>query len=101
MYEIPDDIREKAQKVADGMFSPVDGNDVEDIARALLAERKSTTEICTKIMSEIYRAVEILDASQHDLLAIIGSYGDTISDGEVLDLLQEWNIGRPVLNHAN
>lgn len=44
-----------------------------------------------QIRSEIYRAMERLGADR-DLLAAVGSWGDTLLDQEVLALLQEWNL---------
>jgi hypothetical protein len=38
----------------------------------------------------LYRKLEALGAN-HELLAIVGSWGDTLTDGEVLELLQQWN----------
>lgn len=46
--------------------------------------------LTAEIAAELYKAIERLDAGS-DLLSIIGSYGDTLSDQEVLDLLREWN----------
>jgi hypothetical protein len=43
-----------------------------------------------QIRSEIYRAFEILGANS-ELLATIGSWGDTLDDEEILRLLKEWN----------
>ena len=43
-----------------------------------------------QIRSEIYRAFELLGAGR-ELLCTIGSWGDTLSDEEVLTLLKEWN----------
>ena len=43
-----------------------------------------------EIRSEIYVAFEKLGAGS-DLLATIGSWGDTLVDEEVLTLLKEWN----------
>jgi hypothetical protein len=44
----------------------------------------------TKIMQEIYEAVERLDGPL-GLLAAIGSYGDTLTPDEVLTMLEAWN----------
>ena len=41
---------------------------------------------------EIYRAFEALGADRK-LLATVGSWGDTLDDDEVLELLREWNYG--------
>lgn len=43
-----------------------------------------------KIIAEIYKAVEMLDGGE-GLLAIIGSWGDTLPDEEVLRMMQEIN----------
>ena len=43
-----------------------------------------------QIRSEIYRAFEILGAGA-ELLATIGSWGDTLDDSEILRVLKEWN----------
>jgi hypothetical protein len=47
-----------------------------------------TTE--QQIRSEIYRAFELLGADR-ELLAVIGSWGDTLNDEEVLTFLKDWN----------
>ena len=47
----------------------------------------------SQIRTEIYRAFEKLNADKR-LLATIGSWGDTLDDAEVLDLLRLWNTGR-------
>ena len=43
-----------------------------------------------RIVAEVYRAIELL-GGQSDLLALIGSWGDTMPDGEVLAELRAWN----------
>jgi hypothetical protein len=43
-----------------------------------------------QIRSEIYRAFELLGADR-DLLAVVGSWGDTLDDQEILAFLKEWN----------
>jgi hypothetical protein len=43
-----------------------------------------------QIRSEIYRAFELLGADP-DLLAVVGSWDDTLNDEEVLTFLKEWN----------
>lgn len=43
-----------------------------------------------QIRSEIYRALELLGADR-ELLATIGSWGDTLDDEAVLTLLKDWN----------
>lgn len=43
-----------------------------------------------ELQAEIYRTLERLDAPP-ELLAIIGSIGDTLTEDEALALLQQWN----------
>lgn len=43
-----------------------------------------------QIRAEIYRAFELLGADR-ELLATIGSWGDTLDDEAVLILLKDWN----------
>ena len=45
-----------------------------------------------KIVDEIYTALEGLNAPPL-LLGIIGSWGDTLTDEEVLAALRSWNAG--------
>ena len=48
-----------------------------------------------KIVRELYLAVEFLKGDP-GLLACIGSWGDTLDDAEVLDMLKSWNeMGEP------
>ena len=46
--------------------------------------------IKAEIAVEMYEAARRLGA-RSDLLRIIGSYGDTLPDEEVLDQLRQWN----------
>jgi hypothetical protein len=46
-----------------------------------------------QIRAEIYQAFEGLGADKH-LLGIVGSWGDTLTDDVVLDLLKTWNSGQ-------
>jgi hypothetical protein len=46
--------------------------------------------IKTDIAAELYAAVQKL-GGKSDLLGIIGSYGDTLTDRQVLDRLKRWN----------
>ena len=46
--------------------------------------------IQAKIRTEIYRAFVALGADR-ELLATMGSWGDTLNDEEVLELLRNWN----------
>ena len=43
-----------------------------------------------KIAGELYKAIDALGGSP-DLLSIIGSYGDTLDDQDVLDALVSYN----------
>jgi hypothetical protein len=45
-----------------------------------------------KIVDEIYTALENLNAPAL-LLGIVGSWGDTLTDEEVLAALRSWNAG--------
>lgn len=47
-------------------------------------------ELKHQIAKQLYRAFEDLGADD-ELMAIIGSYADTLSDQEILDLLTEYN----------
>ena len=46
-----------------------------------------------QIRSEIYKVLEALGADRK-LLPTVGSWGDTLEDEEVLQLLKKWNAGR-------
>lgn len=55
------------------------------------------TDLKPKIAGELYKAIEALGGST-DLLAIVGSYGDTLDDQDVLDALISYNAtGRAML----
>jgi hypothetical protein len=54
------------------------------------------TEHQKAINREIYKALERLGA-EPELLAIVGSYGDSLEDEDVLAMLKDWNEGRPIL----
>lgn len=60
--------------------------------RAVLREAMTAPRRSEKpsLASEIYRAFKNLDAPV-DLLAIIGSFRDTLSDAEIAELLKEYN----------
>jgi hypothetical protein len=49
-------------------------------------------DVNRKIVDEIYRALEHLGADPL-LLGIVRSWGDTLTDEEVLASLQKWNQG--------
>lgn len=48
----------------------------------------------SRIAGELHEAARKLGAKS-DLLSIIGSYGDTLNDDEVLDALRQWNEAYP------
>jgi len=50
-----------------------------------------------KIEEQIYIAKE--KPTTIELLSILGSYGDTLDDEEILDLLKDYNTGRPIMQH--
>jgi hypothetical protein len=54
------------------------------------------TDLRGEIAAELYKALEHLDANS-DLLALVGSYGETLDDETVLALLKEYNAGRPII----
>lgn len=51
----------------------------------------------TAIADELVVALKRLGADP-ELLSIIGSYGDTLSDEEVLQLLRDWNATGKVMH---
>ncbi|MEQ1956831.1 hypothetical protein ABMA59_36580 [Mesorhizobium sp. CN2-181] len=53
-----------------------------------------------KIAHELYETVRKLGGSS-DLLSIIGCYGDTLNDDDVLARLREWNVAHEVSRHAD
>ena len=53
--------------------------------------------LTTQIAAEIYIAMQKLGADQ-TLLSIIGSWGDTLNEEEVLALLREYNATGEVLH---
>jgi hypothetical protein len=54
-------------------------------------------DLQAQIAREIYIALERLGADE-ELLAIIGSWRDTLPDAEVLALLREWNATGRVMH---
>lgn len=55
------------------------------------------TDLRARIAREISIALTRLDADV-DLLAVVGSYGDTLDDAEVLELLTDYNKTGKVLH---
>jgi hypothetical protein len=47
-------------------------------------------EMKAKIARELYQAINHLNGGG-ELLSIVGSYGDTLDDDDVLNQLQAWN----------
>ncbi len=54
-------------------------------------------DITPQIARELYVALERLNA-EAELLAIVGSWRDTLDDGEVLSMLREYNAAGKALN---
>ena len=46
--------------------------------------------IQNKIIAEVYKAFEKFGATS-EMLAIVGSWGDTLTDTEVFEMLAHWN----------
>jgi hypothetical protein len=57
----------------------------------------NTKDMATEIVHELGKTVAKLGA-QSDLLSILGSFRDTLSDEEVLSMLREWNDGGPTFS---
>lgn len=53
-----------------------------------------------QIASELYMAIKRLGGDDK-LLSIVGSYGDTLDDDDVLLLLRDWNGPKPTLKAAH
>ena len=51
--------------------------------------------IKAQIAKELYQAIKHVSADG-ELLSIVGSYGDTLDDDDVLTLLRDWNKKRDV-----
>ena len=51
-------------------------------------------DLKAQIAGELYRAIQKLSGDEK-LLSIIGSYGDTLDDEDVLLLLRSWNKSKP------
>lgn len=62
-----------------------------------LERQRTQVSITPAIAKELYRALERLDADP-ELLCIVGSWGDTLDDGEVLELLKAWNESGKILH---
>lgn len=53
------------------------------------------TEIKDTIIRQMIIAIKHLGAKS-DLLGIVCSYGETLSDNDIIELLQEWNSHGPI-----
>jgi hypothetical protein len=68
-----------------------EANEIWENSRKLLKDRSTNmTPEYRKIVDEIYVALQNLNAPP-PLLGIIGSWGDTLTDKEVLAALKFWN----------
>ena len=56
-------------------------------------------DVRAQIVGEIYIALERL-GTDAELLAIVGSWRDTLGDHEVLAMLRDYNAGRPTLHRG-
>lgn len=61
-----------------------------EIAEALVENGVSTPAMKAAIAAELSKALRSLGAKS-DLLSIVGSYGDTLNDSDVLAGLMAWN----------
>jgi hypothetical protein len=61
------------------------------------AGRRSPGDLKAAIAGELYVALERLDADE-ELLAVVGSWRDTLSDEEALLMLREFNTTGRVLH---
>jgi len=67
--------------------APVKKPPAPSVSRRSAAARPNIT---ARIADEIHTALERLDADA-ELLAIVGSWGDTLEDADVLALLRDYN----------
>jgi len=66
-------------------------------ARAMAARlvRDDKKDLTLTIIDQVYAAIQKL-GGMSDILSIIGSWGDTLSDEDVLDQLKDWLASSPV-----
>jgi hypothetical protein len=69
---------------------------LRDIERRIAA-LENQQRVTAAIADELHKILDGLGASP-DLLSIVGSYGDTLSDEEILSLLREYNGTGKVLH---
>jgi hypothetical protein len=70
--------------------------------RELAAEQRRkwlALDVKDSIIKELFTAIRRCDGSP-ELLSIIGSYGDTLDDKEVLQLLKDWNETGKILHQS-
>jgi hypothetical protein len=71
-----------------------------EVIRALRLDVQTMCErevLLRHIICELCRAIERFEVPP-DLLSIIGSWGDTLDDSEILELLKGWNETGKVLH---
>lgn len=56
-------------------------------------------EIPLELKNEIYKTLEKLGAPP-TVLAAVGSIGDTLDNETVLEILQDWNKGTPLITYS-
>jgi hypothetical protein len=66
-------------------------------AAGAVGQKAAGPTVREQIVGEICKALERLDADE-ELLAIVGSWHDTLDDADVLSFLRDWNAGRPTLH---
>jgi hypothetical protein len=54
-------------------------------------------DVTAHFAHELYAVLEGPGADE-ELLAVVGSWRDTLDDAEVLAALRDWNTGRPILH---
>jgi hypothetical protein len=91
---LTDDVSEDVYRVFTVRHVIASGGDLCEVFASFLEVTKA------QIADELYVALERLGADVK-LLAIIGSWRDTLDDGQVLALLQEYNAGLPTLNRSH
>jgi hypothetical protein len=65
--------------------------------RAPSLRKRSAQDVLVQIARELYTAMERLGA-EPELLAVLGSWRDTLDDADVLTLLQEHNTTGRILH---
>lgn len=52
---------------------------------------ENRSDISHKIIAEVYKAVEKIAPGEIDLLCLLGSYGDTQEDEDILSMFEDYN----------